>query len=339
MKLVKVKQLFEVKYGVNLELNKLDEVHKSSPNAINFVSRTRENNGVSAIVELLPDVEPIESGTISVAGSGNSVLYSFLQPEPYYSGRDLFYLKSKIEMSDKQKLFYCYCIMKNRFKYSYGRQANRTLSEILIPSLSDIPEDFLDIQVESPSLLSKTDKITSDIAPETWRWFSYKSIFNVQQGYYNKKPEKTDSGDIPFIGASMFNNGVTEYYSLFDIENNHKDSRSITHSINNKIFSGNCITIANNGAGVATAFYQPKDFTCSHDVNIIYRKDGEWNPYTAIFICTLIRMEKFRWAYGRKWRPSRIKYSKIKLPVKLDGKPDWDYMENYVKMLPYSENI
>jgi hypothetical protein len=125
-----VDDLFEVFYGTNLELNKLEK----SNSGINFVSRTEENNGVSAIVKPIDNLPPLDAGLITVAGGGNSVLSSFVQIKPFYSGRDLFYLKSRKLMSLREKLFYCMCIRKNQFKYSYGRQANRTLKTITLPS-------------------------------------------------------------------------------------------------------------------------------------------------------------------------------------------------------------
>ncbi|WP_434478921.1 hypothetical protein [Gemmatimonas sp.] len=131
----KVSELFEVRYGVNLELNAL----KLSPDGVAFVSRTARNNGVSARVEAVPGLAPLPAGTITVAGGG-SVMESFLQCEPYYSGRDLYYLTPKVPMTDAQKLFYCACLRANRYRYSYGRQANRTLKDIVIPALADMPE-------------------------------------------------------------------------------------------------------------------------------------------------------------------------------------------------------
>ena len=68
MKLVRVADLFDVRYGVNLELNKLEITLKG----INFVSRTAMNNGVSAKVKRLPEIEPIEAGVLTVAGGGSS---------------------------------------------------------------------------------------------------------------------------------------------------------------------------------------------------------------------------------------------------------------------------
>ena len=64
MQLIKVSEIFEVTYGVNLELNTLTQ----TPDGINFVSRTSKNNGVSARVSLKEGTDPIPAGTISVAG-------------------------------------------------------------------------------------------------------------------------------------------------------------------------------------------------------------------------------------------------------------------------------
>lgn len=134
-KLCKVSDIFEVKYGVNLELNRL----QLDPNGINFVSRTARNNGVSAVVSALPDLEPLPAGSLTVAGGG-SVLETFLQPEPFYSGRDLYYLTPKEDLSIAQKLYYCMCIRANKFRFNYGRQANRTLRDLEIPTVASIPD-------------------------------------------------------------------------------------------------------------------------------------------------------------------------------------------------------
>ena len=45
--MIELQEIFEVKYGVNLELNKLTQ----SDEGINFVSRTAKNNGISAKVK------------------------------------------------------------------------------------------------------------------------------------------------------------------------------------------------------------------------------------------------------------------------------------------------
>ena len=134
MTLVLVSDLFEVKYGSNLELNAL----VLDPDGINFVSRTTRNNGVSARVAELPNKNPIESGVLTVA-AGGSVLATFLQPEPVYSGRDLYYLRPLVPLTLEQKLFCCMGIKANRYRYNYGRQANKTLRDLRIPDPRKAP--------------------------------------------------------------------------------------------------------------------------------------------------------------------------------------------------------
>ena len=171
-----------------------------------------------------------------------------------------------------------------------------------------------------------------------WKWFRYDQIFDIRKGFYNKKPEESGKGIIPFIGATSENNGVTSSHTLEEIEDASKTGDNNNILLVEKMFPKNCITVSNNGS-VGFAFYQPRDFTCSHDVNPLYLRGYELNVYIAIFLCTIIELERFRWAYGRKWRPVRMPHSLIKLPVTPEGEPDWQFMENYIKSLPFSGNL
>ena len=165
-----------------------------------------------------------------------------------------------------------------------------------------------------------------------WKEFNYVDIFEIRKGFYNKKPEHTSIGRIPFLGATEKNNGVTEYYSLEDIENGSKTGDNNNAPLDEKIFPPNALCVTNNGS-VGFAFFQKEQFTCSHDVNPLYLKNGEFNEYTALFVATVIKHDRYRWAYGRKWRPERMVKSKILLPATEDGTPDWFYMESYIKSL------
>lgn len=131
--MVRLEDLFDVVYGVNLELVRLTQCKSTDQGAIPFVSRTEHNNGVSAFVEREFNVEPNPAHTLSVAGGG-SVLATFYQPFPYYSGRDLYILIPKDKQNIIEMIFYAQCISANRYKYNYGRQANKTLRDIMIPA-------------------------------------------------------------------------------------------------------------------------------------------------------------------------------------------------------------
>ncbi len=173
-----------------------------------------------------------------------------------------------------------------------------------------------------------------------WKNFKYSDIFKIINGYYNRKPIDTGLySDVPFIGATENNNGITSFASKDEIRATKKDGEfDESYSIGEKIYSPNCITVSNNGS-VGNAFYQIRPFTCSHDINILYLKDRELNPYIAIFLCCIIELEKYRWNYGRKWRPMRMPKSIIKLPVDEYNNPDWKYMEEYIKSLPFSYSL
>ena len=127
---MKISDIFDVSYGINLELNKCDIT--CDKDGINFVSRTSQNNGVVAKVKRIEGKEPQPAGVLTCAGGG-SVLSTFVQTEPFYSGRDLYILKPKKNMSLNEKLFYAMCIRENAYRYNYGRQANKTLKDIELP--------------------------------------------------------------------------------------------------------------------------------------------------------------------------------------------------------------
>jgi type I restriction-modification system DNA methylase subunit len=183
-----------------------------------------------------------------------------------------------------------------------------------------------------------SNKSVQKLDATNWKWFRYDEVFTIKKGFYNKKPDENTNGTIPFIGATDSNNGITSWCDYETIELASKTGDGKNAPIEEKIFKPNCITVSNNGS-VGFAFYQPKEFTCTHDVNPLYLKNKELNVYIAMFLCSLIEMEQYRWAFGRKWRPVRMPKSLIKLPITQDGTPDWQFMEDYIKSLPYSKAI
>jgi hypothetical protein len=139
MKLIELNRLFKVKHGSKLDLNKMEECAPGN-GAIVFVGRSGERNGLAAFVKKLDNLDPFDSGLITVA-LGGSALSSFVQPRPFYTAQNIDVLTPLALMSIDVKLYYCLCIEANRFRYStYGREANRTLKTILVPALESLPE-------------------------------------------------------------------------------------------------------------------------------------------------------------------------------------------------------
>lgn len=260
----KVSDLFDVTYGNSLELNRLI-IDKT--NGVNFVSRTAKNNGVSAKVKSITNVEPSPAGLITVAASG-SVMETFLQPEPFYTAFHVILLRPKINLTDQEKLFYCACLRANKYRYNYGRQANRTLKDILLPSASEIPNW---VKSSNVNMYDGANEPVSKSAPPNldsaqWKTFTYEQLFTIERGPRIK--DLNGQGDTPFITSIDGNNGLNNVTTM---EPCHQ---------------GNVIGVNRNGS-VAEAFYQPVPFCSTEDVHI-FIPTFELNPYRAMFLCTLI---------------------------------------------------
>lgn len=309
-----VNDLFEVIYGTNLELNAL----KKSKNGINFVSRTAKNNGVSARIEPLKDIHPIEAGVITVAGGG-AVMEAFVQETPFYSGRDLFYLKPRKEMSLSEKIFYCMCLRRNRFKYSYGRQANRTLKYLKLPN--KIPEWVNKIKLKDYSKINKSfSDNKQNLKSRKWKYFEIeKDLFEVTGTKTTPLIilEKKGKGNFPYVTTQATNNGVEGFYNFSTEE-------------------GNVLTI--DSAVVGFCSYQKLKFSASDHVEKLTPK-FKLNVFNAMFLVTIINLEQFRYNYGRKFNQERIRKTNILLPTDDNGEPDWQFMEDYIKSLPYSKAL
>ncbi len=311
-------EIFDIRYGSQLDLNKC--VRCETPEGYNFVNRGEKNCGVSARILEEENKNPFPAGLITVA-MGGTVLASFVQQEPFYTGQNVKVLKPKKEMSDLIKLYYCYCIEQNRFRFStFGREANTSFESIIVPDLDEIPDDLnkislADYEFEKEPVLN--DKL--ELNTDSWEWFKYDEIFDIKKGKRLTKADMID-GNINFIGASKFNNGLTE-----KIGNNEH------------IHSANTITLSYNGS-IGEAFYQSEPFWATDDVNVLYPKFN-LNPYIAMFLCTLLPTEKYRWGFGRKWDLEMMQESTVKLPVTKGRIPDWQFMENYIKSIDYSKSL
>jgi hypothetical protein len=129
-----------VKHGNKLDLNKMEQCKPSETDAIAFIGRSGEDNGIASFVRRKEGLKPYDAGLITVA-LGGAALSSFVQPKPFYTAQNIDVLVPREEMSLDQKLYYCLCIRANIFRYSaYGREANRTLKNLMVPKRKHIPQ-------------------------------------------------------------------------------------------------------------------------------------------------------------------------------------------------------
>lgn len=309
---MRVDELFYLHQGNGFELYNMNQ----SPNSnISFVSRTAQLNGVVGKVDLTDGVAPFPAGYITVA-LGGSVLSSFVQKDPFYTAFHIMVLEPKRDMTFQEKLFYCMCIQNNAYRYSYGRQANKTLKDIEVPD--NAPE-----WVNSTPIAPITTHNISPKLPQQRQWAEYRmgDLFRFVKGRRLTKADMIE-GDTNYLGAISENNGVRQHIQVEPEDIN----------------PANCITVNYNGS-VGEAFYQAEPFWASDDVNILYADGWEMNKYNALFIVTVIKANRYRFSYGRKWTLEKMKDTILKLPQSEDGTPDFAYMEDYIKALPYGDRI
>jgi len=61
--------------------------------------------------------------------------------------------------------------------------------------------------------------------------------------------------------------------------------------------------------------------------------------YVYIYLRTVLMANKYKYAYGRKVTEKKYYKDTIVLPVIKHGVPDWKYMENYIRQLPYGNKL
>ena len=134
--------------------------------------------------------------------------------------------------------------------------------------------------------------------------------------YAGKYYDSYRKGKIPLVSSSENNNGVIEFTDL-------------------KPKYNNCLTIGKIGG---TTFYQSMPFIATSDVTIL-TPNIPFNQYIGLFMSTILNQEKYKWNYGRQIRLNDCQKLCIKLPTTAENNPDWEFMENYIKSLPYSSSL
>jgi len=161
-----------------------------------------------------------------------------------------------------------------------------------------------------------------DLFDKKWDYFNLKDIFSdIKKGERLVESERIE-GNIPLITASSYNNGITSFieYETF------KDKK--------KLFEDK-ITIDM----FANTFYHPYKYFSDDNIHtLIPFKDLKLNIFHNIFLITVLSKLVLKYSFGRQVRLYRLEKEMIPLPVK-DDKPDWNFMQEYIKTLPYSVNL
>ena len=355
-------ELYEIQLGNKFDKDKMNNVF---PNII-FVSRLSYNNGVDGKVNQIDGVIPYSEGLLTVALGGSYLGSCFVQEKPFYTAQNVAVMKPRFnEMSKAFNMFVSSLVRyesKTKY-YAFGRELNShintdftikipvKLNDDCIPIIDDshkfsrngyIPDwGFIENYIKSLNfkpIKTQNKSSSNTLNVSLWKEFRTERLFPVlEPGKANQ--QMLESGeDCFYVGAKKDDNGVM-LHCQYD---------------NSLITKGNCIVFICNGQGsVGYANYMNVDFIGTTDIVVGY--NNYLNQYNGIFLATIYSKERPKYSFGRKWK-THLKDTMIMLPIKRASDqtpiidetkqfsdegyvPDWQFMEDYIKSLPYGDRI
>ena len=311
------------------------ELEEAKNIGISYVSRTNLNNGVESIVKI-GDFKFNKENTI-VFGAENATF--FYQPNKYITGNKMYYIE--MENLNQYSGLFIQMMLNNSivgcgFGYGKGLIGSRVEKRCILLPINSIGQPdyaFMEqyMRYKEQEKITKynryiTKRIESfkdfiDVKPFNeieWGEFFLEDVLNIKAG---KRLIKADmkEGEIPFIGASDSNNGITNYISN-----------------TNSSLDSNVLGVNYNGS-VAENFYHPYKAIFSDDVKRLSLKDVNGNEFLYLFVKTIILKQKSKFQYAYKFNEARMLRQKLLFPINEQGKIDYSYMENYIKKLEYDK--
>lgn len=300
---------------------------------IPLVSSGETNNGIVTYTNgiCLKPSTIIPGNKITVDMFGNA----YFQPDEFYcvSHGRVNILTPRYPLTANHSLFICSLIKLEKYRFSYGRALySKGIKELTIKlptTESGSPDwEWIDSYMHSVYLsaprsqnLSKNSKVDTT----NWHEFQMDQIFTIETGKVKKQEQLEEGNEIFCLGAKKESNSIV----MSCLRNESLISR------------GNAMIFICTGAGgVGYSNYMDQDFLGTSNIKIGYSE--HLNKWVGQFLVTIFDLERKKYSYGRILT-SRLATTKIKLPaIKMaDGfyKPDWQFMENYIKSLPYGDCI
>ena len=297
----------------------------SDETTINYVTRSKFNNGITDIVFKEKGLQTNPAGVISFGAENADFFY---QKEEYVAGNKMYYINTQ-NLSEDSALFLktiLQATFTNNFSFSDGLIPSRIENEyIKLPITTDgLPDwEYMDHFIkEKKGIISKYIENTSlvkrnerNIDVSKWGEYQIDKIFPKIKRPATRKVTDYFPGEIPYVSSGNYDNAVYSYCEPLPREELEK---------------GNCISVS---PVDGSTFYQPVDFLGrgGGGSSIILLYNDHLNEYNGLFISAVIRsfLTK-RYAFGDMGNNTTIKKEKIKLPQTDDGKVDWKYMESFI---------
>ena len=153
------------------------------------------------------------------------------------------------------------------------------------------------------------------IEDKKWQDFYLKDFFRCKKGNQNNMSVLSE-GSIPLVSARKCDNGYKDF-----VAPNHKS-----------LFDGGILTLNNDGdGGAGIAYYQPHKMALDSHVTALIPK-LELSRFQLLFVAMCITKQRNRFGHGYSLNSNRLRSFKLMLPTAKNGLPDWQFMEEYMRL-------
>ena len=331
-------EIFDIRKGKRLTKENMTEGN------IRYIGAIDSNNGLSAFIG--NDSQLHQGNTITVSYNG-SIGYAFYQDKEFWATDDVNVLYPRFSLNRYIAMFLCRLIEMEQYRFCYGRKWDleaMNKSKIKLPVTQEgtpdwkFMEDFVKDQI-IPQLPKKAQRVwlqKYDTTPQKqenmklntrdWNSFILKDLFTINRGKTLSSDDKEYyAGNIPCVNGTSTNNGVLCYLNEGIEERGFKKQPVPSLSLCRVGTSG-------------LTFVQTKPYYIADNAFCLKLKEQQ-STYVYLFLSTLLDQECAKYSYGRTISSEKYMQTRIKLPVTPSGEPDWQFMEDYIKSLPFSRNI
>lgn len=362
-KVFRVDDIFEVLNGKGITKQEISEHQGELP----AVQSGEKNNGIMGYIDqeyceqmnYIYTTEPCL--TVARTGSAGNVTF---QLQGCCVGDSAKILKAREQISVETFLFFRTLLMANKYRYTYARKVTEEnyKNEIIeVPAtkagkpdykaiqeymkaldgdVSEIPDYFLDEgyekacwymdNIEQKDFERDYAGIGNEkevkLSDREWLEFHLYDLFDIDSGNKFDKSKMTNClAAVNFVGRSSENNGVTGYVDEIEDVVPYQEG---------------LMTIALGGEYLGSCFVQDAPFYTSQNV-VVLKPMQKMSIYTKLFIAHLIRYESANnyKAFARELNAHIKTDFVIKLPVDKNKKPDFNFIDNYVKALSFSGKL
>ena len=317
---------------------------------IEYIGAKKDDNGVMSLVKRDESLVSRGNCIVFICDGQGSVGYANYMKHDFIGSTTLS-AGYNPNLNEKNGLFIVTILDLERYRYSFGRKYKTNLikTKIKLPATQEGTPDWewMENYIKSLHYKPVSTKVSSSskVALQTseWKEFLLKDLFNADMGNGIDAVKTTnDNPQYNYVSRDSNGNGVVGFVDAIEGE---------------EPFPAGAMSLALGGSFLGSCFIQKKPFYTAQNVAVLQEKIP-MSDHIKLFIATLIRNEcKIKYqAFGRELNAHFRKDFSIKLPVKRDSNgnvvidhkhefspqgyiPDWDYIDKYMKSLPFSDRI